>query len=114
MSEEEWQENELLHQTFSECSSSYGKNISHASTIDRYSTYYGRPYSQSGMIVGYTNEQYIDQAALATSEYMMATKARYYECQVFDINPINIGQDPRTTLMIKNIPNKYTIQDLSN
>lgn len=45
---------------------------------------------------------------------MLANKARYYDCLVFDINPVNIGHDPRTTLMIKNIPNKYTIQDLSN
>jgi hypothetical protein len=40
---------------------------------------------------------------------------KYYDnTLVFDINPSNIVGDPRTTLMIKNIPNKYTIQDLSN
>lgn len=39
---------------------------------------------------------------------------KYYDMNVFDIDPLNIGNDPRTTLMIKNIPNKYTIQDLSN
>lgn len=39
---------------------------------------------------------------------------KYYDNTVFDIDPLNIGNDPRTTLMIKNIPNKYTIQDLSN
>lgn len=44
----------------------------------------------------------------------MTDKIRYYDNTVFDINPMNIGHDPRTTLMIKNIPNKYTIEDLSN
>lgn len=44
----------------------------------------------------------------------MTDKIRYYDNTVFEINPLNIGHDPRTTLMIKNIPNKYTIQDLSN
>ncbi len=47
-------------------------------------------------------------------DYVSAEKMRYYDNTVFQINPMNIGQDPRTTLMIKNIPNKYTIQDLSN
>ena len=45
---------------------------------------------------------------------MYGNKARYYDCNNFDISPLNIGNDPRTTLMIRNIPNKYTIQDLSN
>ncbi len=31
----------------------------------------------------------------------------------FIIRPEGLGKDPRTTLMIKNIPNKYTIQYLS-
>ena len=44
----------------------------------------------------------------------MTEKIRYYDNTVFEINPITIGHDPRTTLMIKNIPNKYTIEDLSN
>lgn len=64
--------------------------------------------------MGYNNDGYLDQTALSTSEYMLANKVRYYDCQTFDINPLTIGHDPRTTLMIKNIPNKYTIQDLSN
>ena len=31
----------------------------------------------------------------------------------FDVNVAMIGQDPRTTLMIRNVPNKYTIKDIS-
>lgn len=43
----------------------------------------------------------------------MNEKIKYYDPNVFDIDPMNIGNDPRTTLMVRNIPNKYTIQDLS-
>lgn len=64
--------------------------------------------------MGYPNDSYIDQTNMTTSEYIFSEKVRYYDCLTFDINPLNIGNDPRTTLMIKNIPNKYTIQDLSN
>lgn len=32
----------------------------------------------------------------------------------FKVDPTNIRNDPRTTIMIKNIPNKYSIQDLSS
>ena len=31
----------------------------------------------------------------------------------FEVRVDMIGFDPRTTLMIRNIPNKYTIKDLS-
>lgn len=55
-----------------------------------------------------------DQGPLTTPEYIMTDKIRYYDSNVFEINPNIIGHDPRTTLMIKNIPNKYTIEDLSN
>ena len=44
----------------------------------------------------------------------MSEKIKFYDPNVFDINPLNIGNDPRTTLMVRNIPNKYTIQDLSH
>lgn len=44
----------------------------------------------------------------------MVDKLKYYDNNSFEITPMNIGNDPRTTLMIKNIPNKYTIQDLSH
>ena len=106
-----------MNQTFSESSSSYGKNLSHASTIDIYAGYLSqtlRGYPQQPMILTYGNEAYIDQIPMATSEYIMSEKIRYYDNTVFTINPLSIGHDPRTTLMIKNIPNKYTIQDLSN
>ena len=36
-----------------------------------------------------------------------------YDCNVFDVRVDMIGYDPRTTFMIRNIPNKYTIKDLS-
>lgn len=66
------------------------------------------------MMVPYRNDSFIDQTSLSNSQYIMTDKIRYYDNTVFDINPMNIGHDPRTTLMIKNIPNKYTIEDLSN
>jgi hypothetical protein len=31
----------------------------------------------------------------------------------FDVNIEMIGSDTRTTLMIRNVPNKYTIKDIS-
>ena len=38
---------------------------------------------------------------------------KYYDPSFFLIDLGNIGRDERTTLMIKNIPNKYTIQSLA-
>lgn len=32
---------------------------------------------------------------------------------MFEVRAEHIGYDPRTTIMIRNIPNKYTIRDLS-
>jgi hypothetical protein len=40
-------------------------------------------------------------------------KMRGYDPSVFDIDVNNIDNDPRTTIMIKNVPNKYSVQDLS-
>ena len=66
-------------------------------------------------MVGPYSDAYIDHNSITAPEYALAQgKIRYYDPNVFDIDPFNIGNDPRTTLMIKNIPNKYTIQDLSN
>lgn len=36
-----------------------------------------------------------------------------YDSNVFEVRVDVIGYDPRTTIMIRNIPNKYTIKDLS-
>lgn len=36
-----------------------------------------------------------------------------FQSNEFIITPEGLGKDPRTTIMIKNIPNKYTIQFLS-
>jgi hypothetical protein len=36
-----------------------------------------------------------------------------YDGNVFEVRVNEIGYDPRTTIMIRNIPNKYTIKDLS-
>lgn len=36
-----------------------------------------------------------------------------YDSNVYSVLLDNIGNDPRTTIMIRNIPNKYTIDDLS-
>ena len=37
----------------------------------------------------------------------------YEEGSVFVVRPNEIVYDPRTTIMIRNIPNKYTIKELS-
>ena len=36
-----------------------------------------------------------------------------YDNNIFEVRPDQIGYDPRTTIMIRNIPNKYTIKELS-
>ena len=36
-----------------------------------------------------------------------------YDNNIFEVMPDQIGYDPRTTIMIRNIPNKYTIKQLS-
>lgn len=36
-----------------------------------------------------------------------------FEGNIFEVRPDQIGYDPRTTIMIRNIPNKYTMKDLS-
>ena len=96
--------------------------MSHASTIDGYSHLYyphgysqNGAYSQSGILIGHYPESYIDPNSIVPSNFVFPEeKIRFYDPNVFEIDPYNIGNDPRTTLMIKNIPNKYTIQDLSN
>ena len=67
------------------------KNWSNASTNDRFSTYYNQCYPMD-----YYTE-----------------RSRYYDHSYFQITPESIGTDQRTTLMIKNIPNKYTVQLLA-
>jgi len=59
------------------------------------------------------SSDYLTQTILSNYENITTEKIKYYDMNVFEIDPMNIGHDPRTTLMIKNIPNKYTIQDLS-
>lgn len=94
------------------------KNHSHASTIDQFSGYYSiqmRGYSHTDTMnqgILTNGNQYLAQTVFTTSEYYLNEKNKYYENNEIDIK--NIGSDPRTTLMIKNIPNKYTIQDLSS
>lgn len=44
---------------------------------------------------------------------MYEYERRYYDPSYFAIDVESIGADQRTTLMIKNIPNKYTIQFLA-
>lgn len=116
--DEEWGETAFLNQTFSERSNSYGKNRSHASTVDRFSGYgyYTqklRNYSQQQQVLMNPSSDYLTQTVLSNYENIVTEKIKYYDMNVFEIDPLNIGHDPRTTLMIKNIPNKYTIQDLS-
>lgn len=40
-------------------------------------------------------------------------QVKQFEGNFFEVRPCEIGYDPRTTIMIRNIPNKYTIKDLS-
>lgn len=40
-------------------------------------------------------------------------QVKQYGGNVFEVRLNEIGYDPRTTIMIRNIPNKYTIRDLS-
>ena len=51
---------------------------------------------------------------LADSAYGLRSmpSSMFQSCE-FIIRPERLGKDPRTTLMIKNIPNKYTIHFLS-
>ena len=72
---------------------SVDKNYSIASTNDQFSGYYPQVYPQ----------------AYAMYEY----ERRYYDPSYFIIDQEDIDRDGRTTLMIKNIPNKYTIQSLA-
>jgi hypothetical protein len=36
--------------------------------------------------------------------------AQSYDNNIFEVRIDQIGYDPRTTIMIRNIPNKYTIK----
>lgn len=69
------------------------KNKSVASTNDQYSGYFPQMYQQNYVIYDY--------------------ERRYYDPNYFVIDVGSISGDGRTTLMIKNIPNKYTIQSLA-
>jgi len=69
------------------------KNQSIASTNDQFSGYFPQMYQQNYVIYDY--------------------ERRYYDPNYFVIDVGSINGDGRTTLMIKNIPNKYTIQSLA-
>ena len=73
------------------------KNESIASTNGEFSGYYPTIYPPNYVVYDY--------------------ERRYYnpnDPSFFMINAEVIGQDARTTLMIKNIPNKYTINSLAD
>ena len=72
----------------------YEKNQSVASTNDQFSCYYPQMYQQNYPIYDYSRREY-DQ-----KDYVIQVE--------------NIGRDWRTTLMIKNIPNKYSIKSLAD
>ncbi len=52
-----------------------------------------------------------DHSAFQTLQTKQASMS--YDFNVFEMRVDIIGYDPRTTIMIRNIPNKYTIKDLS-
>lgn len=72
------------------------KNESFASTIDIYPN------------------MYYSEMLTYQPDFQLFEKQKYYDPSIFIIQIENIGRDPRTTLMIKNIPNKYTIQHLAD
>jgi RNA recognition motif-containing protein len=47
------------------------------------------------------------------SQGLKSMPSSMFHSHEFIIRPEGLGYDPRTTIMIKNIPNKYTIQFLS-
>jgi hypothetical protein len=50
----------------------------------------------------------------ATDPYpTFPSKQNSFSYDSFEVRVDIIGYDPRTTIMIRNIPNKYTIKDLS-
>ena len=44
---------------------------------------------------------------------MQKQRSLSFENNIFEVRLQEIGYDPRTTIMIRNIPNKYTIKELS-
>lgn len=68
---------------------------SHASTMD---------YQMPG---------FYHTAEYQKSFYEYKQRSDSLEQNVFEIRAEVIGFDPRTTIMIRNIPNKYSISDLS-
>jgi RNA recognition motif-containing protein len=78
---------------------SFDKNYSMASTIEPYTSMY-YPMHMYQMTEGH-------------SYGLKSMPSILFPLGEFIIRPEGLGKDPRTTLMIKNIPNKYTIQYLS-
>lgn len=85
---------------------SFDKNYSMASTTEPYTSMY-YPMHMYQM-----NE---DMSTMLTKNYgLKSMPSMMFPSGEFIIRPEGLGKDPRTTLMIKNIPNKYTIQYLSD
>lgn len=79
--------------------------------------YYNEEYSykqySSGDVKQYsgTYKPYGDLfKSYGDSYYYYSYNSRQYDGSVFLLRPENISSDPRTTIMIRNIPNKYTIK----
>jgi len=78
---------------------------SYASTMDfQQPNYY--PHSRTHSSVMMSHEE-------QNGSYEYKQKFSPFEPNSFEVRPDDIGYDPRTTFMIRNIPNKYTIKDLS-
>lgn len=78
---------------------SFDKNYSMASTAEPFNSMY-YPVHMYQMSKGHTYG-------------LKSMPSILFPSGEFIIRPEGLGKDPRTTLMIKNIPNKYTIQYLS-
>lgn len=71
---------------------------SYASTIDVHPNYYMNYQQGQEYYASYSEEYRLQQSEEGSS---------------YTIDIVNIKNDPRTTIMIRNIPNKYTIKELS-
>ena len=62
----------------------------------------------------YQQPLYYHSMDYATDPYpTFPAKQNSFSYDSFEVRVDVIGYDPRTTIMIRNIPNKYTIKDLS-
>lgn len=69
---------------------------------------------KSPTAIKYNVQDFRQQKPIITIDNKFSSNQKNEECLDFKINMENIiiGKDKRTTLMLRNIPNKYTLQNL--